>query len=368
MKTRYLALYLMLWSVISCVSHASKQSALKEYDIDIQQRDAISDFVDSYKTLPLETTKDNLIGNINKVQIIDTCIYVLDKEQATIFVFNTEGKYLNKICRQGRAPEEYLGLSDFMVYNADVYCLSHANQKIFVYNMQGDWERTIALDDGYERFYIQDDNTFYLFSDESNEKHYNYIVFNPLTNRVVNQLDEFEKNQGYCYEHFPFHAVDSNLLVTEQYDPTIYRLTPTEKQPLYSFLFNTQDKIYDELKTLDRAKLSQLLWGKEILRNLHAINLKGHILTIAYSIFCHDAGIRDFISRIDLEMNTIKTIRLGDEIFVQYPFLTTILDVHDGWFISTIPAVLAVDKGKELDMFAGLQETDNPVLVLHHIK
>ena len=64
----------MLWSVISCVSHASKQSALKEYDIDIQQRDAISDFVDSYKTLPLETTKDNLIGNINKVQIIDTCI------------------------------------------------------------------------------------------------------------------------------------------------------------------------------------------------------------------------------------------------------------------------------------------------------
>lgn len=186
MKTRYLALYLMLWSVISCVSHASKQSALKEYDIDIQQRDAISDFVDSYKTLPLETTKDNLIGNINKVQIIDTCIYVLDKEQATIFVFNTEGKYLNKICRQGRAPEEYLGLSDFMVYNADVYCLSHANQKIFVYNMQGDWERTIALDDGYERFYIQDDNTFYLFSDESNEKHYNYIVFNPLTNRVVN--------------------------------------------------------------------------------------------------------------------------------------------------------------------------------------
>ena len=161
MKTRYLALYLMLWSVISCVSHASKQSALKEYDIDIQQRDAISDFVDSYKTLPLETTKDNLIGNINKVQIVDTCIYVLDKEQATIFVFNTEGKYLNKICRQGRAPEEYLGLSDFMVYNADVYCLSHANQKIFVYNMQGDWERTIALDDGYERFYIQDDNTFY---------------------------------------------------------------------------------------------------------------------------------------------------------------------------------------------------------------
>lgn len=99
----------MLWSVISCVSHASKQSALKEYDIDIQQRDAISDFVDSYKTLPLETTKDNLIGNINKVQIIDTCIYVLDKEQATIFVFNTEGKYLNKICRQGRSPRNIWG-------------------------------------------------------------------------------------------------------------------------------------------------------------------------------------------------------------------------------------------------------------------
>ena len=135
MKTRYLALYLMLWSVISCVSHASKQSALKEYDIDIQQRDAISDFVDSYKTLPLETTKDNLIGNINKVQIIDTCIYVLDKEQATIFVFNTEGKYLNKICRQGRAPEEYLGLSDFMVYNADVYCEEYYTDG----TVAGDW-------------------------------------------------------------------------------------------------------------------------------------------------------------------------------------------------------------------------------------
>ena len=67
-------------------------------------------------------------------------------------------------------------------------------------------------------------------------------MYNPITKEIINRLDKFKKNQGVQFLNIPpFHCLDSNLLVSEQYEHTIFSLTSQEKKPLYSFIFNTSE-------------------------------------------------------------------------------------------------------------------------------
>ena len=91
-----------------------------------------------------------------------------------------------------------------------------------------------------------------------------------------------------------------------------------------------------------------------------------------YSIFYKNTGIKDFISKIDTATKEVKTIKLGDDFFPEYPFLYSAFCVYQDQIISYIPALLAlnVDKQYGLNRFTSisLKETDNPVLIFHHLK
>lgn len=152
----------------------------------------------------METTPNNLIGGIDKIVLQNEHIYILDKKQATIFIFTHNGKYQNKIANQGRAPGEYLSISDFEVYDSHVYCLSRTNQKIFKYDTNGVFQNTIQVNDWYDCFHIQNDSTIYLFSDYSNNQLYNYVVYNPITKEIINRLDKFKKIKGSVLNIPPF--------------------------------------------------------------------------------------------------------------------------------------------------------------------
>ena len=93
---------------------------------------------------------------------------------------------------------------------------------------------------------------------------------------------------------------------------------------------------------------------------------------IVYSIFYKNSGIKDFISKIDTATKEVKTIKLGDDFFPEYPFLYSAFCVYQDQIISYIPALLAlnVDKQYGLNRFTSisLKETDNPVLIFHHLK
>ena len=111
------------------------------------------------------------------------------------------------------------------------------------------------MNDWYDCFHIQNDSTIYLFSDYSNNQLYNYVVYNPITKEIINRLDKFKKNQGFSFEYSPFHCLDSNLLVSEQYEHTIFSLTSQEKKPLYSFIFNTSDQIPPFIYTIEKKHI-----------------------------------------------------------------------------------------------------------------
>lgn len=68
------------------------------------------------KYIPLETTPSSLIASIDKFLYNDTgLLYILDKEQGSILIFNKEGKFVSSIKKSGEGPGEYVKLIDMDV-------------------------------------------------------------------------------------------------------------------------------------------------------------------------------------------------------------------------------------------------------------
>lgn len=369
MKNIYCVIFAIF--LFSCKQAGNSQEAKTTFQIDINRHDDISCFFDNYRIVPLETTQTNLIGDVSKIQINDNKIYILDKRQAAIFIFDIHGKYINKIHRQGRAPEEYLNITDFNIYQNDIYCLARANRKILIYNDNAQFQKGLPLNDWYNSFYIANDSLVYLFSDYSNTQYYNYVVYDYKKQRNEHQYDKFEKDQGLISDYSPFHFAGDKLLVSEQYDQTLYHLSPFQKEPLYRFIFNTSDEIPVRFKTMNKEKLYDFLKGKEVLRRINNVYSDNQILFIEYEIFCKEWGIRHFITKIDTTTKKISTLRLGDEIDPNFPFLINPLAFYKDQLIFSVPSVLAIDIDQRYKVnhpdLEKVTETNNPILIFHHI-
>ena len=144
----------------------------------------------------------------------------------------------------------------------------------------------------------------------------------------------------------------------------------TENPTIGKFYYVTDDKIEDTITSdiyKDLLPISQSLtniivkdyFTDEIVKNFDFSYVK-------------NPNFGTISSKIDTATKEVKTIKLGDDFFPEYPFLYSAFCVYQDQIISYIPALLAlnVDKQYGLNQFTSisLKETDNPVLIFHHLK
>lgn len=96
--------------------------------------------------IPLETNDASLFGNIHKLIVSDSCVYIIDYQQ-TILKFGTDGSFINRISKQGRGPEEYGDSFDFAIDpdSQDLYICSIGDKKIYSYTNQGSFLNCFPL-------------------------------------------------------------------------------------------------------------------------------------------------------------------------------------------------------------------------------
>lgn len=108
-------------------------------------RDSI---VDSCRVVILETTKDNLIGSIDQLLFVDDKIVVVDAELSnSIFVFDSDGKYLRKISNRGNGPGEYLVLTHVFILNGNIWIKDNMKSRIIKFSLNGDYLGEVNMDD-----------------------------------------------------------------------------------------------------------------------------------------------------------------------------------------------------------------------------
>ncbi len=126
-------------------SNTSTSTIQISVDLKETRRISISEFADSVRFIKLETTGDNLISYVTKVFFDDGKIIIADEEAHQILIFDETGKFINKISRVGRGPQEYIGTSAVLYDPAqkNVMVYDGMSHKILFYDLNGAFIRSI---------------------------------------------------------------------------------------------------------------------------------------------------------------------------------------------------------------------------------
>ena len=81
-----------------------------DVDFSDTQKALSTDIIDSIEYIKLADTKDP-IGNVKKIIVADGKIMLLDNSRKSIWIFTTDGKFVNRISAPGQGPEEYTSKS-----------------------------------------------------------------------------------------------------------------------------------------------------------------------------------------------------------------------------------------------------------------
>ena len=93
-------------------------------------------FTENLVVTPLETSDESLIGRIDKIVKFKGDYYICSSSGRHIHHFNSNGKFISSLKRQGAGPEEYHRIEDFDVYevNGKIEVWLSDNQSLKIYD------------------------------------------------------------------------------------------------------------------------------------------------------------------------------------------------------------------------------------------
>ena len=108
----------------------------------------LSAFVSSKRIIHLDLPEGEVIGRSVQVCTTDSCLFVYDQLQISIYRFTKSGAFLNKIYRRGQGPGEYSTVTRLMVdgRSESLYVYDKIKGVIHVYTFSGDFLRTIQTE------------------------------------------------------------------------------------------------------------------------------------------------------------------------------------------------------------------------------
>ena len=142
-------------------------------DMSIENRD---DVFKDIKYVVLETSKDNLIGQIDDLFFIDDKIIVVDKNIAkSVFIFDNTGKFLTRVSNNGRGSHEYLQLTHVFVENGDIAINDIYKREINYFDTNGKFIKTIQYDLLFNEAESLGDNQIVCNIYQGKSKNYSYL-------------------------------------------------------------------------------------------------------------------------------------------------------------------------------------------------
>jgi hypothetical protein len=336
------------------------------------------DIVDSIKYIPLQTTDESLIAEVNKLICIEHYFFILDSDIGkNVFIFSDEGVFIKRIST-GQGPEEIYNPGDIAVDETQSHLIVYNRKGLSFYDYHGNFVKREILPFNFKNFRVLSNG--YLF------------ITVPNQNGHLEEFSEMQvlitdKNFRIISAGFPFHY--SNTL---NYGITDYT-SSLEKEVNFSFKFS--NKIYQYVDTLSVQEKYQLnfskkelpveylkLNSKEVLNTLKNNNyyyFMGNFAendTHEYFAIYNDynrKAYQTFIFRDKLsgELKGGNKITLDDNI----PLFGYPLTAYKNEFIGAISSntiqhyLSNTEKGREKNvLFAHVDEDSNPILVRYKIQ
>jgi hypothetical protein len=262
---KYLVLLACLWLV--CCGQANQRVALFEEhvendsipvidlsDLDLNQVPLFSDIYDSISFVKLETRDDAFIGDINKIIAVDGKFIIMDADQAqSVLVFDDKGRFLNRIGRNGRGPQEYEYPSDITYdkYNDEIIINNNNRQMLMFFKLDGTFVKEIPLNFYFGALNVIDSNTIAIYRNNrgNGEDDYNLVLIDREGN-VKNQFLPIDRATDLLSAscEMAFFLYGDTLQFSPPYSRIIYALNEDGLLPRYRVNFGDRNIPYRLLK------------------------------------------------------------------------------------------------------------------------
>lgn len=176
--------------------------------------------------IPLETTNESIIGEIDKLEIVRDTLYILDDDQDMIFLFDKTGKYIARIADIGRGAQEYLAISDFHIDGEVIYVVAGSNRKVFCYDLQGKFLSSFSTEFSANKI-ATDSNYIYVYYNFSHRQNYNVATYNKKDYTLHRRYKYYPPQQaGTGYGARAWTGCGNEVYASFPYGYNIYQLFP----------------------------------------------------------------------------------------------------------------------------------------------
>lgn len=233
------------------------------------ERSKISTIAENIEYIPLQTTDSILIGHVKKMVVWQGDLYIWDKQTESIYLFDANGKFKNKVSKQGGGPEEYPRIYDFEVdrQNGNIWIYSDITGKFYQYTTSGEFVKQVKSPVLISSFAVHKDWKYCYLGRSANMDYYKATY--PQMCRYMALLGDEPQYQELAYEYKDIKVPLSNsnysfykdtVLLTEFLKPMVYSIdTLGQLHPRYriEFTTNTISLSFDEEIDMNAVKSAE---------------------------------------------------------------------------------------------------------------
>ena len=264
MKYFYLLFLILLLG--NCTPKEQSQGTVVDFGAFTKISD--NQLLEQYRFVKLETNESCLLGAIDQIEVFANKIYILDSYQTkSIYVFDKEGKYLNRLEGNRRGPGEFLMPLCFAIDPTDSALIvkDHQQSALLRYALNDlsfiDKIKTEEYPISFGVIPEQEALAFY-YPDRGNNDY---------------QLRITDKNGQFIKELLPvdpkskvlhglgqnFYVYDGKLNVFPHFSNTIFSITPDSTTQRYHFYFGDyhfpDDEIFQKKEYNSQAIMSEIM-------------------------------------------------------------------------------------------------------------
>ena len=211
--------------------HKSRMLASTVEFVEERSYKSFADAITSVDLIPIETDDQHLLGDNVHIYLLPDGFLLADKQNAKLYRYSADGKFINAIGRRGNGPGEFVRIGDVQVLGDHIHVYDDSKQEL-VYSLDGELLENNKMELGIHAY--RTSSGILSYYGYSGQKECRLIY--QREGKESGYLDLDSKLLPLTLDSEVFSpSVDGGVVFTDSYSPTIYKFDDEEVTPYLSF-------------------------------------------------------------------------------------------------------------------------------------